>query len=55
MKPLNWERMDAKRSSRIRAWVSEKRLRDRESWPEIQRSMINAMVKLSGTLKKPPA
>ncbi|MGB9879838.1 MAG: DUF4268 domain-containing protein [Anaerolineae bacterium] len=50
---LNWERLDDKRASRIRAWVSDKGLRDRDSWPEIQAAMIDGMVKLSAALKKP--
>jgi len=50
--PLLWERLDIRRASRIRAFITKGGLKDDESnWPSIQDSMIDAMDRLSKALK----
>jgi len=48
--PLEWQRMDERRSSRVRYTLNIGGLRDREKWPEMQEAMIDAMIRLSKAL-----
>jgi Domain of unknown function (DUF4268) len=46
-RPIEWQRLDAKRASRIRITLTEGGYRDDEAkWPAIQDAMIDAMVRL---------
>lgn len=49
--PLDWQRLDDRRASRIRYVLANGGLRDRDRWPEIQEAMIEAMVTLAEALK----
>jgi hypothetical protein len=50
-RPLEWERLDAKRASRIRITVKEGGYKDEEAkWPVVQDAMIDAMVHLEKAL-----
>jgi len=49
--PLEWQRLESRRASRIRYLISGGGLRDRDHWPEIQEAMIDAMVRLENALK----
>jgi len=49
--PLNWERLDSRKASRISAPVEKGGLLDEEHWPEIQDAMIEAMIRLERTLR----
>lgn len=49
--PLSWERLDEKRSARIRFIVKEGGLLDEPKWPQIYDSMIRAMDHLSKALR----
>jgi hypothetical protein len=49
--PLDWQRLDDRRASRIRHVLPGGGLRDRERWPEIQARMVEAMVRLERALK----
>ena len=44
--PLEWERLEGKRTCYIYKWFSSGGYRDKERWPEIQDAMINAMIRL---------
>ena len=44
---LSWERLDDKRACRIAKIIGKGGLRDRNEWPSIQDSMIDAMVRLN--------
>ncbi len=49
---LLWERLDDRRASRVRAFISKGGLKDDESnWPSIQDAMIDAMDRLSKALR----
>lgn len=48
---LEWQRLDAKRASRIRDVFPDGGLRDQQKWPEIQEQMIEAMIRLERALK----
>ena len=43
---LDWQRLDARRSCRIRYVIEGHGLLDREDWPTLQEQMVDAMVKL---------
>ncbi|HID88268.1 MAG TPA: DUF4268 domain-containing protein [Anaerolineae bacterium] len=49
--PLDWQRLDNRRASRIRYVLANGGLRDRDRWPEIQDAMIEAMVALEKALQ----
>jgi len=49
--PLDWQRLNERRASRIRHVLPGGGLRDRERWPQIQEAMIDAMVRLEKALK----
>jgi len=50
--PLDWQRLDAKRASRIRKVIDLGGYRDQDRWPEIQDIMIDAMIHFNQALKK---
>jgi len=49
---LNWERLDERRASRIKA-EKEGNIFDRNQWPAMIEFMTNAMVKMEATLREP--
>lgn len=49
--PLEWERLDEKRASRIRKRFSIGGLSTPDNWPKLQEQMIDAMIKLDGALR----
>lgn len=49
--PLSWQRIDNKRACRISSEVSTLSVRDEEKWPQLQESMIDAMIKLEEALR----
>lgn len=49
--PLNWERLDTKRASRISKKIEIGGYRDEEKWSEIQDALIDAMIGLEKSLK----
>jgi hypothetical protein len=49
--PLEWERLDSRRASRIRATSADGGFRDEPRWPAIQDAMIKAMVNLEAALR----
>lgn len=49
--PLDWQRLDDRRASRIRYVLANGGLRDRDRWPEIQDAMIDAMVAFAKALR----
>ncbi len=49
--PLEWERLDDKRASRIRKRYTNGGLALPETWPTLQGEMIEAMVRLSDVLR----
>lgn len=48
---LVWERLDDKRASRVSATVSVGGWRDEEKWPDIQKAMIDSMIRFERTLR----
>jgi len=50
--PLEWERLDDKRASRIVIRFYGTGLKDKEKWDELQDKMIDAMNRLHNTLKE---
>ncbi len=44
--PLDWQRLEGRRASRISYHLSDGGLANRERWPEIQDAMIDAMIRL---------
>jgi hypothetical protein len=49
--PLEWQRLNERRASRIRYVIPNGGLRDDDRWPEIQERLIDAMVRLERALK----
>lgn len=49
--PLDWQRLNDRRASRIRYLIPGGGIRDRDHWPEIQEAMIASMVRLEQALK----
>jgi hypothetical protein len=49
--PLDWQRLDNRRSSRIRFLVGKGGLRDESRWPSIQEAMISGMERFSTLLQ----
>ncbi len=50
--PLDWQRLDDKRASRICAYIrGHGGLRERDRWDELQEAMIEAMLRLEKALK----
>jgi hypothetical protein len=49
--PLEWQRLDDKRASRIRKTFSGGGLADREMWESRQDQLIDAMIRLNGALR----
>lgn len=49
--PLEWQRMDQRKGSRIAYYFTSGGLKDRERWPQIQDDMADAMVRLENALK----
>jgi len=50
--PLEWQRLDDKRACRIRKRFTDGGLAKPETWPSLQDSMIDAMVKLEKALRQ---
>ena len=48
--PLEWQRLDAKRASRIRYRVDLGGYRDESRWQEVHEAMIDAMIRLEAAL-----
>lgn len=48
---LVWERLDDKRASRVSATVALGGWKDEEDWPEIQKAMIDIMIRFERTLR----
>lgn len=49
--PLEWQRLDTKRASRIRKKLSIGGWKDQEKWPEMNEATVDAMVRLERALK----
>ena len=49
--PLEWQRLESKRACRIRKEFEMGGYRDEARWPEIQDTMIDAMIRLEKALK----
>ena len=49
--PLEWQRLDDKRASRIRYVISSSGLSNRDNWPRLQEAMVDAMVRLETALR----
>ena len=50
-KPLEWQRLDAKRACRVRYILTDGGLQDRSRWPKVQDAMIEAMIRLEQAMK----
>jgi len=48
---LSWERLDAKRASRIAYRIKDMGLKNKENWPILQNKMIDAMVLMEKSFK----
>ena len=48
---VNWERLDHRKASRLSFVAANEGLASKESWPEIQDKMIEAMIRFSDALK----
>jgi hypothetical protein len=52
--PLEWQRLDDDRASRIRKTVGDRRsFLDQEKWPALQDAMIDALIRLDHALRDP--
>ena len=49
--PIEWQRLEGKRGCRIKSYITIGGYKDEDSWPEIQKSMIDAMIRLEKVLK----
>lgn len=49
--PLEWQRLDSKRSCRIRFLIHDHGLLDQDSWPTLQAELVEAMVRLIQTFE----
>lgn len=49
--PLEWQRLDSKRASRIRQIISQGGWKEPEKWNEIEVAMVDAMIRLEKSLK----
>lgn len=49
--PLEWQRLEGKRACRIKKQLDIGGYRDDEKWPEIQDTMLDAMIRLDKALK----
>ena len=49
--PLEWQRLDVKRASRVRLLLADGGLLDQQHWSEIQDRMIDAMIRLERAFK----
>jgi len=49
--PLDWERLDTKRASRVKFDVPAGSLDDLTTWPALQDQMIDAMIRLEQALR----
>ena len=49
--PLEWQRLDGKRSSRIKYEINVGGYRDEAKWDEVQDAMIDAMIRLAKAFK----
>jgi glutaredoxin len=49
--PLEWERLDDRRASRISKWFEGRGLAQPESWPSLREEMIDAMIRLDKVLR----
>lgn len=50
-RPLEWQRLDAKRACRVRYILTDGGLQDRSRWPKVQDAMIEAMIRLEQAMK----
>lgn len=51
--PMNWQRLDDKRASRISVTVNQRfGLRNEEKWDKLQEDMIDNMVKFEKALRE---
>lgn len=51
VEPLEWDRLDEKRASRIRRRFTDGGLASPDSWPTLQEEMIDAMIRLDKALR----
>jgi hypothetical protein len=49
--PLEWQRLDSKRASRIRKTLSEGGWKDSTKWPEINKKTVDAMIRFEKAMK----
>jgi hypothetical protein len=49
--PLEWDRLDARRASRIRKSINLGGWKDPDKWSEIHVAMVDAMISLEKALK----
>lgn len=49
--PLEWQRLDVRRSCRIRFLILDSGLLDQENWPTLQAALVEAMVRLIQTFE----
>lgn len=47
---LDWQRLDNKNTSRISAEVSSARVRDEEEWSQLQKNMVETMIKFENAI-----
>jgi hypothetical protein len=49
--PLDWQRLDEKRASRVRFLVQQGGVPGESGWPQLQDDMVSAMGRLSAVLQ----